>query len=279
MLTSQMALLTMIANASGAEHQPKNLFDRLPAELRNAIYYEAVVLHGIDLAPFCNGPTYSPYPDWRRGPQALSELYRFRFYGQYTIRQPALTMASRQLREEVLSMFYSENSFVFDFNDPEQDRAFPKWLQSIGENKKWLRTIRLECDIMSFRVRGYTRDVDAANNTTLLLRRRDDGSVEVEHCDPDGFISEYRTCDCYANPKAAISVAVSTQTTPREESETQGNPLVDFCLRFQQLCRENRKYVAEFCNGLLSEEAEEDAVCKTCEKGRYLFCSMQEWYD
>lgn len=99
----------------------------LPGEIRNRIYHLVLFYSNIRM----------PTEVHRNGHPGMFDLRKSRLL------QPSITRVSRQLRSETLSIFYSENTFVFEI--PLGVRGvFSRWINAIGPiNASYLTTVRV----------------------------------------------------------------------------------------------------------------------------------------
>ena len=158
----------------------------LPGEIRNQIYRMLCVSHEPIIAQF--RPIMKPKKG--RGDRAKLFQTTKRFP-----REPTLALACRQLTKEVLSIFYSENTFVFRRNDEERFRNLNMIHAPII--KKWTpqRDLAnsLRCVELHFTIYG-TATGGSKETMIYTLRKQADGIIEISN-NSDTVASDY--CKCF----------------------------------------------------------------------------------
>ncbi|KAK7987186.1 hypothetical protein PG996_006213 [Apiospora saccharicola] len=95
-----------------ADQSPFRFLD-LPPELRNEIYYFALGEHQTSSEPY--------------GPTTCTALA-----------PPALTRTNRQIRNETLGLYYSQNRFSFQLPVPGGQDAFQRWCAAMGPHLQFI---------------------------------------------------------------------------------------------------------------------------------------------
>ena len=153
-----------------ARDPPHHLLN-LPGEIRNHIYHMLCVSHEPITAQF--RPIIRP----KRGRGDRAKLFAT---NKRFPREPTLALVSRQLMREVLSIFYSENTFVFRRNDEERFRDLI--MTRAPMIKKWTPQHNLADSLRSVEVHFtiYGAATGGSKETIVYsLRRLADGSLEV----------------------------------------------------------------------------------------------------
>ena len=148
-------------SASPADAKPDPDFERegifaflkLPAEIRNRIYEVALICdHVTDLR---NILVTAPRRNWSHmGSSHVMRSRRYSLTDEYTaknlqriIQQPAITRLCREIRQDTLAMFYSQNTFLVDMcgENSYPVEATTKWLKGIGsQNRRLLKDLYLD---------------------------------------------------------------------------------------------------------------------------------------
>lgn len=106
----------------------------------------------------------------------------------HDIREPALCLVNRQLRNDTLPMFYGNNTFEFDFNEPippRSPRSLDRCLNGISaESSRWIRRLVFRHTVVQYNVifiSTYFTDAYSENHAaTTTLSLLEDGSVHVD---------------------------------------------------------------------------------------------------
>ena len=155
-----------------ARDPPHNLLN-LPGEIRNQIYRMLCVSHEPIIAQF--RPIIRP----KRGRGDRAKLFQTtkRFP-----REPTLALVSRQLMTEVLSIFYSDNTFVFRRND---EKRFEDLIMTHAPMiKRWTPLHNLADSLRSVEVHFtiYGTSTGGSKDTIIYsLRRLADESLQVSN--------------------------------------------------------------------------------------------------
>jgi hypothetical protein len=168
-----------------ARDPPHHLLN-LPGEIRNQIYRMLCVNHEPIIAQF--RPIIRP----KRGRGDRAKLFETtkRFP-----REPMLALVSRQLMREVLSIFYSENTFVFRRNDEERFKDLI--MTHAPMIKKWTPQHKLADSLRSVEVHFtiYGTATGGSKETIIYtLRRLADGSLQVSN-NTHAIAPDY--CKCF----------------------------------------------------------------------------------
>ncbi|KAF2495815.1 hypothetical protein BU16DRAFT_617353 [Lophium mytilinum] len=117
---------------------------------------------------------------------------------------PALLQVCRQIREEGLSVFYSENTFVLHYefrawelrHSPRNFKRFMDWCAVLGHNIRWLKKIRL-----CFSCTGNTVEMWRGKLDILPLLE-----FAVDHSDVSIEVTEVWVPDCWHGGRECICV-------------------------------------------------------------------------
>jgi hypothetical protein len=156
----------------------------LPGEIRNQIYRAVCVSSEPIVAQF--RPIIKP----KRGRGSRAKLFETtkRFP-----REPALAIVSRQLMREVLSIFYSENTFIFRRSD---DERFKDLIMTHARMmRKWTPRNQLVDSLRSIEVHFTVHPMTGAKQMIVYtFRRFADGSLQVSSNTPEVAVD---CCTCF----------------------------------------------------------------------------------
>ena len=175
----------------------------LPGELRDMIYY-LLAVH--------ESPLYPQYRPCFQGGRSKQQMVR-----RYPL-EPTLAHVNRQLRREVLSVFYGANKFIF-----EKSRG-PMLHKLSMADAAWLRTWLLACPssdhLRSVELRFNARFRERPIVITYKLERSLEGSLQLTHdlsttqyctCIEDGVVDDIKSAAPFARNLACVAVEISQQ--------------------------------------------------------------------
>ncbi|KAK3075746.1 hypothetical protein LTR53_000684 [Teratosphaeriaceae sp. CCFEE 6253] len=209
----------------------------LPPELRNRIY-ELLAVHDEPLYPQLR-------PVWKTGGKRRAcDIRRFPL-------EPSLSLANRQIREELLSIFYGSNRFVFK---PSEQDLLQKYSMTAPLNLgKWavLRSASRCLRHIEWKVKA--RRYIPGPSIGFKITKSSDGEVEITH-DLDGSMLSY--CPCLEDQAIA-----GTMVEARGETDL---------MRILQILAQQRQHKLAL-NGRWDEEKEmyervPPTRCEHCEK-------------
>ncbi|KAK3678267.1 hypothetical protein LTR78_001562 [Recurvomyces mirabilis] len=207
---------------------PLHLFT-LPSELRNRIYELISVLEE-PISP-------SIRPIW------VTQGRRKRLEQRSYPREPAAAIASKQMRKELLSIFYASNRFTFQQSD--HNLLVKHSMASLANQKIWVANRPDSKHIRDIELRT---PVEGLLETRLdyTFHRRVDGTVKITKKFHLGF-DEY--CDCLEqgaieDAKTAISEKVLAYHSAPEEDKVWDVSAMDVMLLVGEKRREKLKAIA-----------------------------------
>ncbi|KAK3723009.1 hypothetical protein LTR37_002155 [Vermiconidia calcicola] len=252
--------------------------ESLPGELRNTIYGYAVVE---------NSPVIAA--------SLVDKQAKF-----WRSHQPALGFVCKQIRDEVLPMYYSENAFTFqrssgDRGDDDLDFA-TAWLRSTGKHHALMQRAASEDKgskylhhaIAWLRSTGthYAQVQRVGVNFTAMIKRKD-GIVEREECSITATISNLGTwpiaehhfsqnlnppCNCPLVPINDIEKATDDPLKRLSSSVNKRDypPLPERWIKMRRL-RNLAEAMASCCEGMYEEYAKLATLkdCTNCGGRKY----------
>lgn len=171
------------------------IWDQLPGEVRNDIYRACVVSDTTITAWSARGK-----PSKNQKQEVASRKHLMQG-PSCEAHEPTLARVSRQVRADVLSIYYAENTFRV-----QDEHNFEQWLRAIGDKARWVTHLEVMHSVHLFVTLPLPVNIEQAARTVLRLKPGSD-NVELEHVFQP---AEYPTwaCQC-AGPLDLVAASAS----------------------------------------------------------------------